>query len=86
MGRHPEQDEIGIDLAAEHSLKVESKVGLPGEGLVVAKNPKAKAVGDDGPEGIGAAVQIFLNQLVGIRGSGPAHSGRPAKPPFLPSS
>ena len=75
VGHEPEQDEIGIDLAVEHGLEVELQEGLARERLVVAQNAQAQAVGDDGPEVAGAAVQELLHQAVGIGGGGAAHPG-----------
>ena len=64
-----------IDLAGEHGLEVELEEGLAREGLVVAQDAQAQAVGDDGPEVAGAAVEELLHQAVGIGGGGPAHAG-----------
>ncbi|OQC05104.1 MAG: hypothetical protein BWX80_02224 [Candidatus Hydrogenedentes bacterium ADurb.Bin101] len=74
MGREPEEHEVGVDLAVEHGFEVEFEVGLAGQGLVVAEDAEAQAVGDDGPEVALAAVEEFLDQPVGIGGGGAAHA------------
>ena len=64
MAEHPEQREVGEDLAVHHRLEVELDVRLAGQGGVVAEDPQPAAVGQEGPEVVVRAVQELLDQPV----------------------
>ena len=74
VGREPEQDEVGINLAGEHGLEVELQERLAREGLVVAQDAQTHAVHDDGPEMAWAAVDELLHQAMRVEGSRPPHA------------
>ena len=74
VGEHPEEDEVGVDLALEEGLEVELDVGLAGEADVVAQEAQDAAVAHDPPEPGVVAVQEFLDEGVRAGAGGTGHA------------
>ena len=65
---HPQDGEVGEDLAGEHRFEVELDVGGSGQAGVVPKEAEAPAVRQDRPEVVIGAVEELLDH--GGRGGG----------------
>ena len=63
----PEEAEVGKTLSLEDALEVELGKRLPRHAHVVAEESQLAAVGDDGPQGLIAAIQKLLGERVGGR-------------------
>ena len=63
---HPDEHEVGEQLAGEDRFEIELEKGLARQCLVVPQDAQAKAVRDDRPEMRLAAIQELLNQSMGI--------------------
>ena len=68
MASHPQDGEVGEDLAVEHRFQVELDVGRTRETGVVPKEAQSAAVRQDGPQIVIGTVEQFLNQ--GMRSGG----------------
>jgi len=75
VAKEPEQDEIGIDLAAHHRLEIKLDPGLAGEADVVAEDAQPAAVGEQGPEPVLGAVEQLLNHAVRRAAAGAGNTG-----------
>ncbi|HOA75876.1 MAG TPA: hypothetical protein PKL76_20725 [Phycisphaerae bacterium] len=76
MAQEEQEEEVAVDLAFHHRLKIELDAGGAGERGVVAEQPKPKAVGDEAPKMVVAATQKLLDKAVGTDARSAAGTGR----------
>ena len=62
MTDQPEQTEIGKEITVKHGFQVEFEIGLAGKHHGIPQDAQLQPVGQDPPEAVFRAVQVFLQQ------------------------